>query len=53
VYEYRKRDNSLFSTFVVAFKGNTEYFLSCQRRPADKAAIEAACNRMLDTFQAF
>jgi hypothetical protein len=53
VYEYRKRDNSLFSTFVVAFKGNTEYFLSCQRRPADKAAIEAACSRMLDTFQAF
>jgi hypothetical protein len=53
VYEYRKRDNSLFSTFVVAFKGNTEYFLSCQRRPADKAAIEAACTRMLDTFAAF
>jgi hypothetical protein len=50
IYDYAKPDGSLASTFVVALKGTTEYYVTCQSSPRGAARITKACDRLLATF---
>ena len=38
------------STVVFAFSGTTEYFVNCQRTPAEAAAVDQACNQVVGSF---
>jgi hypothetical protein len=50
IYEYAKPDGSLASTFVVALRGNTEYYVTCQSSPSGTARIAKACDKLLSSF---
>ncbi len=50
IYDYAKPDGSLTSTFVVALKGNTEYYVTCQSSPRGAARITKACDKLLSSF---
>jgi hypothetical protein len=38
------------STMVLAFDGQTEYFVNCQRTEERANEMEAGCDQVLDTF---
>jgi hypothetical protein len=50
IYDYAKADGSLSSTFVVALKGQTEYYVTCQSTPRGEKRIAKACERLLSSF---
>jgi hypothetical protein len=50
IYDYAKPDGSLTSTFVVALRGNTEYYVTCQSSPRGAARITKACDKLLSSF---
>jgi hypothetical protein len=50
IYDYAKPDGSLASTFVVALRGNTEYYVTCQSSPRGAARITKACDKLLSSF---
>ena len=50
IYDYAKSDGSLASTFVVALRGNTEYYVTCQSTPRGAARITKACDQLLSSF---
>jgi hypothetical protein len=50
IYDYAKADGSLSSTFVVALKGQTEYYVTCQSSPRGEKRIAKACARLLSSF---
>jgi hypothetical protein len=50
IFDYAKADGSLSSTFVVALRGKTEYYVTCQSTPRGEKRIAAACARLLSSF---
>jgi DnaJ domain len=50
IYDYAKSDGSLASTFVVALRGTTEYYVTCQSSPKGEPRITKACDRLLASF---
>jgi hypothetical protein len=50
IYDYAKADGSLSSTFVVALRGKTEYYVTCQSTPRGEKRIATACARLLASF---
>jgi hypothetical protein len=50
IYDYAKSDGSLSSTFVVALRGKTEYYVTCQSSPRGEKRISKACDRLLASF---
>jgi DnaJ domain len=50
IYDYAKPNGSLASTFVVALRGNTEYYVTCQSSPRGAARIAKGCDKLLSSF---